>query len=271
MTSKTAIKLALIGHPVKHSLSPKIFELLGRALEAEIDYAAIDVLPSRLKGAIGALKDRRGFNVTIPHKQNVAKFMTSLTPEARAIGAVNVVRFSGASLKGHNTDAAGFSDALAEAGLEMKGEDAVIFGAGGAARAAAYALGAAGASSVRFVNRSRENADASAKALKKSFAKTEFSAGPLKPAFLWVNATPLGMSGFAVRSPAPSRFECSAAFDMVYGGATPFLRQAGRGGVRACDGLAMLVFQALRAWEFWVEPLGDDRRRALAHEMLQEL
>ena len=115
------------------------------------------------------------------------------------------------------------------------------------------------------------NAQLAAKTLKKSFKNTEFEVGPLAPAFLWVNATPLGMEGFPARSPAPGHFDCSAAFDMVYGGATPFLRQAGRSGVKACDGLAMLVFQALRAWEFWVEPLGEDRRGAIAEELLKEL
>lgn len=269
--SKTAIKLALIGHPVRHSRSAKIFELLARELDCPIGYEAFDVLPGKLKVFLRGLKGLRGFNITIPHKQSVIPLLDSLTPEARAIGAVNVVRFSSAGLKGHNTDAAGFTDALSEAGIETSGEDVMIFGAGGAARAAAFALGSSGARSVRFVNRSPENAAAAVKALKKRFTRTVFEAGPLEPSFLWVNATPLGMEGFAARSPAPGQFECSAAFDMVYGGATPFLRQAGRSGVKACDGLSMLVFQALHAWEFWVEPLGPDRRRALAQELLKEL
>jgi shikimate dehydrogenase len=270
-TSRTPIELAVIGHPIRHTLSPRIFELIGGALGREIRYGAVDVPPARLKGFLAKPGGLAGVNVTIPHKEKAAALMGSLTPEARAIGAVNAVRFSGAKSKGHNTDADGFLDALADLGLSARGRDAVIFGAGGAARAVAFALAREGAGAVRLVNRTAARADAIARAMGSRFSGVEFSAGEARPAELWINATPLGMEGFEGRSPAPRRFECGAAFDLVYSRTTPFLRQAAKAGVRASDGLSMLVFQALRAWEFWTGPLDASERRGLAHDVLKEL
>ena len=131
---------------MSHSLSPKLFSILSRRLGKPIEYKAWAVSPGDFAAALKRFqKDGfRGLNVTIPHKQSAFKKAARLTPEARAIGAVNVLRFSPGGLKGHNTDASGFADALAGARFKARGKDAVIFGAGGAARAVGYALGRGG-------------------------------------------------------------------------------------------------------------------------------
>jgi shikimate dehydrogenase len=266
------LRLGLLGYPVGHSLSPRIFQSLSEKLDVRLSYRAIPLPPAELAGEIDSLHadGYLGVNVTIPHKQAVMECLDSLTPEASQIGAVNAVSFSGGKSKGHNTDAAGFSDALEGMGLKLKGLDAVVFGAGGAARAVGWSLGKSGASRVRFTARNAKAGKEVAASLKKLFAKTQFSAGPAVPAGLWVNATPLGMDGFADEAPA-SALECRAVFDLVYGRRTAFLRQAQAAGIKAQDGLAMLVFQALRAWEFWCKPLGQKRRGELARDILKEL
>lgn len=263
------LRLGLLGWPVGHSLSPRIFQSLGERLGVQLSYRAIPLPPSELCSEVESLaaEGYAGLNVTIPHKQAVMKCLDALTPEARQIGAVNAIAFSGGKSKGHNTDAAGFLDALAQAGFQI--DEAVVFGAGGAARAVGWALGSAKARSVRLCARRPQAAKRLAADLKKGFPRTDFSAGPAVEAVLWVNATPLGMEGFPDESPA-AKAQCRFAFDLVYGRKTAFLRQAQAAGAKTRDGLSMLVFQALRAWEFWRRPLGDRARRRLAGELLRE-
>jgi len=104
------------------------------------------------------------------------------------------------------------------------------------------------------------------------FPKTAFRASLPARAEIWINATPLGMQGFPERSPALRGMPgCELAFDLVYGRRTPFLRQAASMGARAVDGLGMLVFQALRTWEFWFGSMRAAGRRRLARMILKGL
>lgn len=266
-------KLGLIGSPVGHSLSPVLFELLGRRLRRGLDYQAIEVKPGELGDTLRRLRGEgyMGLNVTIPHKESVIPYLDSLSAEARAIGAVNVIRLARDSVLGHNTDAAGFRDTLEEAGFEARGKDALIFGSGGGARAVGYALGRAGAREVRFVARKPEKAGRLVKELEGLFPKTNFFAGRPRPASILINATPLGMNGFPQMSPAPEGLSCDMAFDLVYGKRTPFLAQALALGARTADGLGMLVFQALRSWEFWFGPMEPGRRKDVQRDILKKL
>ncbi len=268
------MRLALLGHPVAHSLSPRIFALLDKTVR----YEALDVPPAGLGKAVERLRRGgcRGFNVTIPHKRAVIPFLTRLTAGARAVGAVNAVRLSRGGALGDNTDAAGFRDALEETGFRARGKDAVIYGAGGAARAVGYALAKMKARRVFFAARRPARAQKLAEDLNKRLGTAVFrDCAPPAPAgaALQVNATPLGMRGSSRRSPAPASSwdGCELAFDLVYGNDTPFLRAARSRGVPAIDGLSMLVSQALRAWELWTRPLGRARRKSLKRAIIKEL
>lgn len=257
------MKLGLFGRPVAHSRSPKLFSILARELGRKIEYRALEV--DRLSDAVERAKKEgwRGANVTIPFKLEAARLARRLTPAARAIGAVNALRF-GAAMTGHNTDGEGLRDALKRERLRVKGKDILIFGAGGAARAAGWAFAREGARRIRFSNRTASTAKECARALAPAFPKTSFSAGGPRDADIWVNATPLG-------APSPKILRApEAAVDLVYGEKTAFQRQAERLGALVTDGTAMLVFQALRAWEFWDKPLGA-RRAHLAEKMITEL
>ena len=267
------MKLGLFGHPVGHSRSPRLFARLARELGRPIAYEAVDAAPGELGAAIERARRRgwRGANVTVPLKAEAGACADRLTPSARAVGAVNVLRFDDA-LVGHNTDAQGLADALSRAEIPVRDARALVFGAGGAARAAGWALARGGAKSVRFSARTTLRARQAAKDLSARFPKTRFSAGESAAAEIWVNATPLGMNGFPDRCPAPSSLPAPrAAVDLVYGRRTAFQRRAASLGARVEDGSAMLVFQALRAWEFWDRPLGARRRAALAEVLLKEI
>lgn len=264
------MKLGLLGAPVAHSKSPAIFAALGRLLRRKIDYEAVLVtapFPDAVAGA--RAKGWTGASVTIPFKLKALECVDGTTAAAKRVGAINVLRF-GKQLVGHNTDADGLRDSLRGAGIELKGKSVLIFGAGGAARAAGCACGAQKAKTVRFVNRTADTARRLARVLGPAFAATRFSAGAPVDAQVWINATPLGQ-GANEESPLSGPLAApEAAIDLVYGKVTPFQRQAMELGARTIDGTAMLVHQALRAWEFWDASLGA-RRAALAESIIKEI
>ena len=268
------MKLGLFGRPVSHSRSPKLFGMLSLLLKRPIYYHAVEVKKDGFAAAAQRARKLgwRGVNVTIPFKLEAANFATRLTAAARVIGAVNTLRFDATTTYGHNTDASGLMDSLKRAGVVMSGKNALIFGAGGAARAAGYALARGGARNVHFTNRTASTAKDCARALAPSFPKTSFSSGAPRNADIWVNATPLGLKGYPDKSPAPTSLRApEAAVDLVYGKRTAFQRQTAKNGARILDGLPMLVFQALRAFEFWDKPFTAARRAALAETLIKEL
>lgn len=267
------MKLGLFGSPVSHSRSPRLFARLGRLLKKKISYEAAAVPPGALAAAVAAARDAgwRGANVTVPLKQEAAALASTLTPAAKALGAVNVLRF-GRTVVGHNTDAEGLRDALRRFGVKPRGKDVLVFGAGGAARAAGWALARDGARNIRFCARTRARAKRTANDLQRRFPRTKFSSGTAISAHIWINATPLGMKGFPDRTPVPRHLASpETAVDLVYGRRTAFQKDAARRGAKVTDGAAMLVFQALRAYEYWDKPLGAARRAALAERLIEEV
>src|SRR6266850_1584712 len=135
----------LLGHPVAHSLSPAMHNAAFAALGLPHRYEARDVEPMRLADTVEALRGEGvlGANITIPHKESTLRLVDELAEEARRIGAVNTIVRRASRLVGDNTDGYGFARALADAGVDVTGKDAMVLGAGGAARACVAALGTA--------------------------------------------------------------------------------------------------------------------------------
>ena len=255
-------RAAVIGHPIGHSLSPALFAEFARVADFDLAYEAVDVHPDALAGTLAVWRDDAHFvgcNVTMPHKERIVELLDGWTEGARATAAVNVVRRAGAGFIGDNTDIAGIAATLDSLGFEARGIDAVIFGAGGAARAVATVLGDRGAASVTLVARTVARAralcaDASQRAPATSFTVCEMGAA-LPAAELYVNATPLGQTGQPARDLLPPNAPPSSlAFDLVYRpAATPFLAQARAKGLKAVGGFTMLLEQALATFEAWFD------------------
>ncbi len=139
-------KLGLVGWPVEHSVSPAIHNAAFQFLGLPWHYGLLPTPPDRLQAALDGLRTGRyrGANVTVPHKEPVVAFLDEVDDAVGAIGAANTIVVQDARLLGYNTDARGFLAALTGAGFEPAGRQALVLGAGGAARAVAYALAGAG-------------------------------------------------------------------------------------------------------------------------------
>ena len=247
-----------MGHPVSHSLSPVIHNAAFQALDLDWVFVALDVPPGAGAGtvSVAALVGLAGLSVTMPHKEEAATAVHRLSRTAEALAAVNTVVRRGDELVGENTDGAGFIDALrVDEGLDPAGRRCLVIGAGGAGRAVARALGAAGAVEVVVVNRSRERAEVAA-ALAGPAGRVGVAA-EAGEADLVVNATPLGMAGDASLPLDPAHLgPGQLVVDLVYDPAiTPLIDAARARGAAVANGLGMLIHQAAHAFRLWT---GED-------------
>jgi shikimate dehydrogenase len=241
----------LLGHPVAHSVSPAIHNAAFAALGLDAVYLAFDVEAAALPSAVAGLRALGfvGANVTVPHKLAALELADRRTAEADAVGAANTLFWDGDALVADNTDARGLEAVLRDDVGLRPGDAVVLFGAGGAARAAAVALGRLGAD-VQVDARRPDAARAVAALAGEHGGRLSEAAAPR----VVINATPLGLHGEAL----PDRYlrlgPGQVALDLVYGRAdTAFLAAARAAGARAFDGLGMLVAQAALAFERWTQ------------------
>lgn len=252
-------RLGVIGRPIGHSLSPAMHGAAIAALGIDASYVAIDVGAEELEGWL-ARCELRGFNVTLPHKERIARLVDDVEDEARAIGAVNTVVRDGSRWIGTNTDAEGLVRSLREERVAIEGARIVIVGAGGAARAAAYGLGRAGASIVVAARRV-EQADAiarDAKGWNVDVRAAALEGEAFSGANVVVQATSVTLdrdAGAALASALPwDRIADGATVvDLVYRPrVTAVLAEASARGFRTVDGIGMLVHQGALAFERWL-------------------
>lgn len=248
---------AVIGHPVRHSLSPTIHNAGFSACGLDWVYVALDVEPGGAARALDAVRTLgiAGLSVTMPHKDGVAIAADERTPAVESLGAANCVTNVDGRLVADNTDGEGFLAGLrADLGVEVEGVHCIVAGAGGAARAVIDALARSGAASVGVVNRTPERA-AAAVALGGAVARTA-DATDIPGADLVVNATSVGMAGTPGEGSTP--FDPALLrrdqilVDLVYEPAeTPLMAAARAAGCRVSGGLPMLVGQAAVAFRTW--------------------
>lgn len=280
---------AVIGDPVEHSLSPRIFAHLFAELGLDAHYTALRTHPEELPALLQRLRSGvlAGVSVTLPLKEAILPLLDDLHPTARRIGAVNCVARGEDRLIGFNTDARGFRLSLERAGVPLAGTRVVLLGAGGAARAAAFAATLAGVKSLVIVNRDPGRAlrlvrdlcmtgwawpEGEVQRALEEEGWRPGSTGPsgqcfvsslplearaLRPALaharILVNATSAGLDSDATPLPAGlSLPEGLVGLDMVYRPLrTRFLEQVEEAGGEGVDGLWMLLFQAAEQLRIW--------------------
>ena len=250
---------AVIGDPIKHSRSPLIHNYWLKQIGISGTYEAIKVSAENLELFCRSASESqiKGFNVTLPHKENILEYCDEIEESARKIGAANTVRVRpDGHHSAYNTDAYGFLENLRQGVPEFDFEagPVVVIGAGGAARAVLYALQSQNVPYIILTNRSTARADT----LAKEFGGIEVipwsdRANVLSEANLLVNTTSLGMEGQPDLEIEPFSLPTDAiVYDLVYNPLqTGLLKKAAARGNPALGGLGMLVYQAEKAFELW--------------------
>lgn len=270
--------VCIIGNPIRHSLSPIMQNAAFAAGHLDYVYVPFAVTHENLEQAVTGLKALGvcGFNVTIPHKTAIIPFLDRLDESAESAGAVNTVQLYGNSLIGYNTDGDGLVRSLLTDLDYSPGSGCImVVGAGGAARGAIAALCRSGAKNILISNRSIDSAHAIMRDMNIRYPETHFdvigldqvSSEQLKSASLLLNTTSLGMNGERIENITPAHLSKDAkVYDMVYSySGTPLVEEAAAAGLRAVNGLGMLVAQGELAFEVWTgqKPPEGVMRRAL--------
>ena len=258
--------VGLFGYPLSHSISPVFQQAAFDHYRLPVRYDLWSTPPDGLEAEVSKLRgpDYLGANVTVPHKERIPALIDEIDPLASAVGAVNTIVKDGQRLVGYNTDGFGFIKSLEEAGdFDPKDRRVLLLGAGGAARAAAFALVKAGVASLTIANRTVQRAESLARdvgGLAKSVTAVHAAGTPLSKAAadaeLIVNSTSVGMShgdgdGLTLLDAdlVPSG---ALVYDMVYNPSeTPLMSEARKAGARTLGGLLMLIYQGAAAFEMW--------------------
>ncbi|MBQ8158465.1 MAG: shikimate dehydrogenase [Prevotella sp.] len=242
-------KYGLIGYPLGHSFSigyhnQRFADEGINAKYVNFEIPSIDDLPE----VLSSNPDLKGLNVTIPYKEKVMEFLDYISPEARAIGAVNVIRVvhdgSKIKLKGYNSDVIGFTQSI-EPMLEDYHKKALVLGTGGASKAVAYGLKALGVEPV-FVSRYERPG---------TIQYSSITPEVVKEYNVIVNCTPLGMypkTETCPDLPYEALDEHNILYDLIYNpDETLFMKKGAKQGAQTKNGLEMLLLQAFASWEFW--------------------
>jgi shikimate dehydrogenase len=272
-------QFAVFGHPIAHSLSPRIHQAFAQQFGIELEYRAIDAAPDDFVAAVQRFfaVDGRGANVTLPHKAAAFALADERSAAATRAGSANVLtRLADGRLAAHNTDGAGMVRDITERhDLDLRGHTALLLGAGGAAHGVAWNLLDAGVETLTIVNRSPAAADVLADAIgDPARAHTRYwdDMADIGSYDLIVNATSAGVLGVALQLPFSLIGARALCYDLSYGAAAgSFLAWANAAGARyAIDGLGMLVETAADAFELWhgqrpdTEPVYQALRRQSA-------
>ena len=263
----------LIGNPVAHSKSPAIQNRLAELTGIDLAYGTFSVENGYLEKAIeGAYAlNIKGLNVTVPYKQDVIPLLKDIDPLAKKIGAVNTLVRCEGGFKGYNTDMPGLLRAFEKDGVDIKGEDILVLGAGGVARAVVMLLEENGAASVTIINRNTDHAEGLAGAVNslsgRNFARPLAigNTGMISPdrKYIVIQATSVGMSpdvDSAVIEDKDFYDKVKVGYDLIFNPAeTKFMKLCKEAGARSFNGSRMLLYQGIIAFEHWTGTgIGDD-------------
>ncbi|MBI5574405.1 MAG: shikimate dehydrogenase [Elusimicrobia bacterium] len=254
VSSKTKI-LGIFGYPIKHSLSPLMHNAAIEKMNMDFIYLPFEVKPDKLSDAVSAIRilDIAGVNVTIPHKENVIKYLDKISDEAKKIGAVNTIVHKNGKLSGFNTDYYGFLKSISEK-ITSRNKNVLMLGCGGVARAIAVSLID---SKIKQLTIADIDTGKSKYFLEGSFpqikvVKTSQVPDEIKNADIFINATPVGMKAGEC-SPIDKKYLRKDLFvyDVVYNRETQLIKDAKKIGAGNSSGLDMLVYQGAKSFELW--------------------
>ncbi|MCR5753348.1 MAG: shikimate dehydrogenase [Acetatifactor sp.] len=272
----------LIGNPVEHTLSPVIHNTLAQKLGVNLTYVPFHVETGKLSHAVSGADalNLLGVNVTVPYKSDVIPFLADIDPLAKQIGAVNTLVRCESGFKGYNTDMPGLYRAMRADGVIIEGENVVILGAGGVARAVAMLLTEKKAAGIWLMNRTKEKAEKIAAEVN-AYAGKEIARGIALDAFaelpdgklLAIQATNVGMypnNGDVLIEDNEFYKKIHTGYDLIFNPAdTVFMQKARENGARAYNGLKMLLYQGIIAFELWTAQTVTDELAEEIYRMME--
>lgn len=258
MNIKSSTKqLAVIGHPICHSMSPDIHNYLFEIYKKDYVYTAFDVLPENLESAISGIRALgiSGVNVTAPHKIEVMKYIDKTDDNAKRLGAVNTIVNKDGTLWGYNTDAEGLYRYLLHMNVDIKDKDILIIGAGGASFPITVFFARCKPKSIAVKNRTQKKADELADYVYHDSGFKVETENFKKRYDVVINTTSAGMYPDISKCPIDDFSaidENTAAVDLIYNPPeTMFLKKAKENGAKTINGLGMLIYQGLLAYELF--------------------
>lgn len=273
----------LIGNPVEHTMSPIIHNTLAKMCGHNLVYVPFPVEEGKVEEAVkGAYAlNILGMNVTVPYKSEVLGSLVEIDELAAKIGAVNTLVRTKGGYKGYNTDITGLHRAMMSEDIRMEGEEILLLGAGGASRAAAYLCGAQKAKKVYLLNRTIEKAQRLTEEVNAAFQREIFepmllSDFPKLPErkFLAIQGTSVGLAphdGEAVIEDADFYRRIHTGFDLIYKPFdTRFMQLVREAGGKAYNGLKMLLYQGIIAYELWNQVEISENDASLVYEKMRQ-
>ena len=262
------IRLAVIGDPIDHSLSPLVHSTILKNLGIDYEYEKVQVKKGELGSFLEYAKEKKfdGFNLTMPHKVDILPYLWEIDEEAERYGAVNTVKVKNGKLYGYNTDADGYVQSIKTLGIEIDKKNVVIMGAGGVVQTLALKTALEGANEISIMNRTLSKAEEISKMVEvKTEKKCDFGGlevvqlkEKMTNCHILINATPLGMHSvnkdFEDLSFINELPKGAVVSDLIYNPQkTTLLKKAEQLGYKTINGLGMLVFQAILADKIYLE------------------
>ena len=252
--SGKTVCLGVVGCPVEHSISPQLHNTMAKIMKKDVIYAAYRVEKGEMQNAINAMRTLsiRGLNVTIPHKEDAARFCDRIDPFAQKMGACNTLVNEGGVIKGYNTDGIGFIRSLERKDVFVQEKRVAIIGAGGAASGVAMALAEYGAKKIMIMNRTREKADLLCEKINNYYPQRAESISEIENCDILINATNVGMNSAESPFDDFGKLKDTVVCDIVYcPRETVFLKKARAAGLLTVGGIGMLIEQAASAFELF--------------------
>ena len=250
---------AVIGDPIDHSFSPALHNAAFLFMGLDCTYIAYRIPKGELESGIEALKKIgiAGFNVTIPHKVDMMKFVDEMDSQCKLVGATNTITNNEGCLKGYNTDVDGFLDPIRKRKINSKDSDVLLIGAGGAARAIIVGFSKEKIHKITIANRTKQRADelikfAQGLGLESDYIDIQAAGDTANKYRFVVNATSVGLKGVGCPISTKNITRDSIVYDIVYVPVeTPLIEQSKNRGAIIIYGWEMLLAQAMKSFEIW--------------------
>lgn len=275
----------LIGNPVEHTLSPVIHNNLAKMLDINLAYVPFLVEEDGLGKAVEGAYELNilGMNVTVPHKSGVIASLKEIDELAEKIGAVNTLVRCKGGYRGYNTDMSGLLRAMQTEGIRIKDEEVLLLGAGGAARAVAFLCAHGGAKKIYICNRTMQKAEEIAEEIRKQMEDADIAAVRYEDIaslpgnkFLAIQCTSVGLYpnvADVVLADGPVYDRIHTGVDLIYRPyETQFMKLVKRHGGKTMNGLKMLLYQGIIAFELWNDcDVTEEQAEPILQKMKEEL